>query len=92
MNQEDIDEVLGITRCAHCGHRLEGETECPFCSLFPSKTKKAGLPKWTFLTACFLTSPLSIYAAMTTKQLNVFEKMFALSGCLFWVGLGHLFF
>jgi len=87
MNQDDIDEVLGITRCARCGHRLEGEAECPFCSLFPGKREKAGRPKWVFITACFLTSPFSLYAVMATKQLNVFEKMLAFSGCLLWLGL-----
>jgi len=92
MNQNDIDEALGITRCVRCGHRLKGETECPFCSLFPDTPKKAGLPKWIFITACFLTSPLSLYAVMTTRQLNDFEKVLAFSGCLFWLGLGHLFF
>lgn len=60
MNQDDIDEVPGITRCARCGHRLEGETECPFCSLFSGKPEKTGLPKWIFITAYFLTLPLSL--------------------------------
>jgi len=87
MNQGNIDEVLGITRCARCGQKLEGEIECPFCSLFPDKPEKTGLPKWGFITACFLTSPLSLYAVMTTKQLNVFEKVLAFSGCLLWLGL-----
>jgi len=87
MNQGEIDEVLGITRCARCGQKLEGEIECPFCSLFPDKPEKTGFPKWVFITACFLTSPLSLYAVMTTKQLNVFEKVLAVSGCLLWLGL-----
>ena len=87
MNQDDIDGVLGITRCARCGHRLEGETECPFCPLFPDKPVKTGLPKWVFITACFLTSPLSLCAIMTARQLNVFEKVLAFSGCLLWLGL-----
>jgi hypothetical protein len=92
MNQDDLDKVLGIKRCARCGHRLAGETECPFCSLFPDKPQKASLPKWIFITACFLTSPLSLYAVITTKKMNVFEKVLALSGCLFWLGLGRLFY
>ncbi len=92
MKQDDIDEVLGITRCARCGHRLDGETECPFCSLLPGRPEKPGLPKWIFITACFLTSPLSLYAVMTAKQLNVFEKVIAFSGCLFWFGFSHLSF
>ena len=92
MKQDDVDEVLGITRCARCGHKLEGEIECPFCPLLPYRPEKPGLPKWIFITACFLASPLSLYAVMTTKRLNIFEKVLAFSGCLFWLGLGHLFF
>jgi hypothetical protein len=48
---------------------------------------KAGLPKWVFIAACFLTSPLSLYSIVTAKRLNVFEKVLAFSGCLFWLGL-----
>jgi len=92
MNQDDIDEALGITRCARCGHRLESEIECPFCSLFPGKPRKEALPKWVFITACFLTSPLSLYAVIITKRLNFFEKVLACLGCLFWFGLYQLFF
>ena len=32
-------------------------------------------------------SPFRLYAVMTTKQLNFFEKMLAFSGCLLWLGL-----
>jgi hypothetical protein len=92
MNQDRIDEALGITRCARCGHRLEGEIECPFCSLFQEKPLKTGVPKWVFLTACFLTSPLSLYAVATTAKLTIPEKILAGSGCLLWAGLYHLFF
>ena len=92
MKQDDIDEALGITSCARCGHRLEGEIECPFCSLFPDKPNREALPKWVFITACFLTSPLSLYAVITTKRLNFFEKVLACSGCLFWFGMYQLFF
>ena len=92
MEEEDIDEALGVTRCARCGHRLDSEIECPFCSLFPEKPRKAGLPKWIFITACFLTSPLSLYAVITTKQLNVFEKVLAFSGCLLWFGFYSFFY
>ena len=92
MNPDDIDEALGITRCARCGHRLEGEIECPFCSLFPEKPIKSGTPKWIFITACFLTSPLSLYAVITTGRLNTFEKVLAFSGCLLWFGLYRFLF
>jgi hypothetical protein len=87
MEQEKIDEILGIVRCVRCGHRLEGEIECPFCSLFPDPPRKDVLLKWVYLTACFLTSPVSIYAILKTKRLNIFEKILAFSGCLFWLGL-----
>jgi len=63
MDQENIDEILGITRCVKCGHRLSGEVECPFCSAISEKKQKrqkGGLPKWAYITACFLTSPLSL--------------------------------
>lgn len=92
MNRDDIDEALGITRCAHCGQKLEGQIECQFCSLFPEKHFKTGLPKWIFITACFMTSPLSLYAVLTTKKLNVLEKVLAFSGCLLWAVLYFLFF
>jgi hypothetical protein len=87
MEQEKTDEILGIVRCVRCGHRLEGEIECPFCSLFPDPPRKDVLLKWGYLTACFLTSPVSIYAILKTKRLNIFEKILAFSGCLFWLGL-----
>ena len=92
MKQDDIDEALGITRCARCGHRLEGEIECPFCSLFPDKPCKEAFSKWVFITARFLASPLSLYAVITTNRLNFFEKVLACSGCLFWFGMYQLFF
>ncbi len=92
MNQHETDEILGITRCARCGHRLDGEIECPFCSLFPDKPRKEKIPKWIFLTACFLTSPLSLYFILRTKRLGRIEKIIAFSGCLLWLGVFQLFF
>lgn len=88
MHDENMDEILGIVRCARCGHRLESEIECPFCSLFPEPAKKNF--KWAYLTACFLTSPLSIYFIFTNDSLNIFEKGLALSGCLFWLAFYFL--
>jgi hypothetical protein len=87
MDQDKTDEILGITRCARCGHRLEGEIECPFCSMFPDRPVKDGLPKWVFMTACFLTSPLSLYAVIKTDRLNYIEKVLTASGCIFWAGI-----
>jgi hypothetical protein len=92
MDQDKTDEILGITRCARCGHRLEGEIECPFCSMFPDRQVKEGLPKWVFITACFLTSPLSIYAVFKTGRLNSIEKVLASSGCIFWAGIYRYWF
>jgi hypothetical protein len=87
MDQDKADEILGIIRCVRCGHRLEGEIECPFCSLFPDPPRKNILPKWVFLTACFLTSPLSIYFVLKSRHLSTYEKIVAFSGCLIWLGL-----
>jgi hypothetical protein len=87
MDREELDEVLGITRCARCGHRLEGEIECPFCSMFPDKPVRRPIPGWVYFTACFLTSPLSLYFIITTSRLNRIEKAIAASGALLWAGL-----
>jgi hypothetical protein len=83
----DIDEVLGIVRCARCGHRLNGEIECPFCSLFPDPPRKRELPTWVYFTACFLTSPLSLYAIARSTRLSAIEKVVASAGFLFWGAL-----
>lgn len=89
MNKDEMDEILGVTRCARCGHRLNGEIECPFCSLFPDPPGPKGLPLWIFLTACFLTSPLSLYAIVRTDRLTLTQKLMTFSGCLFWAALYH---
>jgi hypothetical protein len=84
---ESIDEALGITRCARCGHRLQGEVECPFCEIVQESKGMKALPKWIYITACFLTSPLSIYFVARSDRLNTMEKGLAVSGCLLWAGL-----
>lgn len=86
MQDQQIDEILDVTRCVQCGHRLEGEIECPFCSVFEETGGKNILPKWIYLTACFLTSPLSIYFIAKNKRLNLYEKVFAALGCSLWFG------
>lgn len=83
-DQADLDEVLGRTRCARCGQALDGEIECPFCSAFPDRRSAEALPTWVYLTAGFLTSPLSIPFLLTTSRLTRFEKVFAGSGALMW--------
>ena len=93
MDRDKTDEILGITRCARCGHRLEGEIECPFCSLFPEDTqRKERVPKWVYIAACFLTSPLSLYAIIRTDRLNILEKVLAFSGALFWFVIYRFWF
>ena len=89
MRDEEMDEILGITRCARCGQRLDGEIECPVCTGYydtpgPESRRKGN---WVFLTACFLTSPLSLYAIVTTDRLSGTEKVLAFCGCLIWVGV-----
>jgi hypothetical protein len=83
-DQQKIDELLGVTRCVRCGHRLEGEVECPFCSTFEEPGRKNVLPKWVYFTACLLTSPFSIYFIVKDSRLNIFEKILAASGCSLW--------
>lgn len=79
-----MDDILGIIRCARCGQRLDGEVECPLCSSFPDPPLKNGTPKWVYITACFLASPISLYAIIKTDRLSVPEKIGAFSGCLLW--------
>lgn len=86
-NQRKIDEITGVTRCEQCGHRLDNEIECPFCSTFEEPGGKNVLPKWIYFTACFLTSPLSLYFIVKDGRLTLFEKIFAASGCIAWFGV-----
>jgi len=92
MNNDDTDEVLGITRCARCGHRLEGDIECPFCTMFPDTSLGERVPKWVFITSCFLTSPISLYAIVKSRRLTMAEKILAFSGCLLWIGAYRIWF
>ena len=89
MTEDDVnlDELLDRTRCARCGEVLDGEIECPFCSLFPDRTRVRRTPKWVFLTACFLMSPLSLPFVLTTRRLTGVEKMVVASGMLVWLGV-----
>ena len=83
-DQDDRDELPGVTKCARCGHRLNNEIECPFCSLFDEPDGKNVLPKWIYLTACFLTSPFSIYFVLKDQRLSLPEKVFASLGSCLW--------
>ncbi|HZR45676.1 MAG TPA: hypothetical protein VFA47_03145 [Candidatus Manganitrophaceae bacterium] len=87
MSEEEeayLDELLGRTRCVRCGQILDGEIECPFCSYFPEPVRAKPMPKWVYLTACFLTSPLSLPFLYATPHLSRTEKWIAGSGALFW--------
>lgn len=79
-----LDELLGRTRCARCGQILRGEVECPFCSLFPEPVRAQRTPKWVYLTACFLTSPVSLPFLYATRRLTPKEKLMAGSGAFLW--------
>lgn len=92
MSQHDTDDILGIIRCARCGHRLEGEIECPFCSAFHEQSHMPSLPKWVYITACFLTSPFSLYAIIKSDRLSRFEKFISFSGCILWLGVYRFWF
>ncbi|MFZ5877499.1 MAG: hypothetical protein ACOYXU_14005 [Nitrospirota bacterium] len=85
--EPDLDELLNCTRCVRCGQVLDGEIECPFCSNFPDPTRAQRMPKWVFLTACFLTSPLSLPVIITTPRLTGPERLLAASGLLGWLGV-----
>jgi len=86
-DRDQVDETLGITRCVQCGHRLEGEIECPFCSIVRGSKGMNALPKWIYITACFLISPLSVYFVLKYRRLSPVEKVLTLSGCLLWLWL-----
>jgi len=92
MNDNDTDQILGIIRCARCGRRLEGEIECPFCPAFPDTPQKGPVPKWVYITSCFLTSPLSLYAIIISDRLSPAEKIISFSGCLVWLGAYRFWF
>ncbi len=89
MSEQDaeLDELLGRTRCARCGQVLHGEIECPFCGLFPEAVHAHRLPTWVFVTACFLTSPLSLPVLLSSKRLTSAQKLFAASGMVGWLGV-----
>jgi len=90
----DMDELLGITRCDRCGHRLEGDMECPVCSGYydsPSGGMGAGLPLWIFMVAAFMTSPLSIPFIVRNRRLSTAQKVIASCGALAWAALGLSF-
>jgi hypothetical protein len=91
--QRELDEILGITRCARCGHRLDGHTECPFCAVVEAVPKRPGLPVWIFITACILTSPLGLVGILRTDRLGRLGRSLATSASAIWTALViHYFF
>lgn len=82
--EAEFDQLIGRTRCARCGQILDGEIECPFCSNFPEPVRATRLPKWVYVTACFLTSPLSLPFLYASRRLTLAEKLLAGSGALLW--------
>ena len=85
MEQDELDEALGISRCAQCGQRLDGEIECPVCSgYYQRPARRSGIPKWIYFTACLITSPISIYFIVRSRRLNLIEKVVAGSGAILW--------
>jgi len=87
LEEERLDDILGITRCARCGHRLDGLIECPFCAVVEPEPRSHPSNKWVYIVACFLTSPLSIYSIVMTNRLTKGEKIIAVSGCMLWAGI-----
>lgn len=84
MNQDNIDDILGITRCVQCGQRLEGDVECPFCSVVSGISPEARVPTWLLITGFFVTAPVSFYFIMKSRRLTVLKKSICLSGCFLW--------
>jgi hypothetical protein len=87
MGQDDLDEILGISRCAICGYRLDGEIECPFCSIVTDIQRKSLLPKWLYIALCFIASPFTLYSIIKTDRLDKFEKFLAFTGFFFWLSV-----
>jgi hypothetical protein len=87
MSDEDdeMDEILGRTRCARCGEVLNADIECPYCNDLPEGRPVRRIPKWVFLTACLLTSPLSLPFLYKSRRLTRLEKLIAGSGMVLWV-------
>jgi len=81
------DEILGITRCARCGHRLDGEIACPVCSGFDEPGGSEGLSRAVFFVACFLTSPVSLPVVWRSGRLSFLQRIVASAGALLWLGL-----
>ncbi len=84
MDQDELDDILGITRCVQCGQRLEGAVECPFCSAVSGISPQSSVPTWFLITGYFATAPLSFYFIVKSRRLTILQKSICLSGCFFW--------
>ena len=92
----ETDAALGITRCARCGQKLDGEIECPVCTGYyeaghaPSPQAHK-FPKWIYLTACFMAFPLSALWYPASGRLALREKaLITALGTLWLLTLGAL--
>ena len=89
--QERTDEILGITRCARCGHRLEGEVDCPFCEAvrgFDGAGKeRPRLPLWVLVTAMLMTFPLSLPWIVMSRRLLPWQKAVIAMAGLIWIAI-----
>jgi len=88
---ERTEEILGITRCAQCGQRLEGEVDCPFCSAMrgfdPDPDERPGqrVPLWIYLTAILMAFPLSLPWLVMSGRLNLWQKAATLAAGIIWM-------
>jgi hypothetical protein len=69
--------------------------DCPFCEVVDPMRGPGprSLPGWVFITACFLTSPLSIPFVLRAPGLGRGARALAISGALLWalaVGLWYV--
>jgi len=87
MHDEETDEILGITRCARCGHRLDGEIACPVCSGYDETGGSRRMSAAVFWVACFLTSPFSLPVIWRDDRLRLWQRIGASAGAVLWSSL-----
>ena len=98
--REKVERILGITRCAQCGHRLDGEVDCPFCLAMKGFSddrtrlpgRRTGLSLWVYMTATLLTFPLSLPWLIKSKKLARTHKAAFGAVCTLWLVMLGLWF